>query len=27
VDQRPANVRLFQPLRRDLLDPPTIERC
>jgi putative transposase len=26
VDQRPANVRLLQQLRRDLLDPPAPER-
>jgi hypothetical protein len=26
VDQGPANVRLLQQLRRDLLDPPALER-
>jgi hypothetical protein len=26
VDQRPANVRLLQQLRRQLLDPPALER-
>ena len=26
VDQRPANVRLLQQLRRQLLDPSTLQR-